>query len=67
MGFNRNVVCCFEYCTVIKRTRNVRPSACALAKIDRHITKLRQLISKQFELIEKDELIGHAPRDLKIY
>jgi hypothetical protein len=57
MGLNRNIVRCFEYCTVIKRTRNVRPRRERQPDV-RHITRLGQLMLKQFELIEKDESIG---------
>lgn len=52
MGFNRSVLCRFEYCTVIRRTRNVR------RRRPEPIATSRQPISKQFELIEKDELKG---------
>ena len=54
-GHNRNIVCCFEYCTVIKCTRNVRPRP---VRQPESIATHRQLISKQFELIEKDDLKG---------
>jgi hypothetical protein len=56
IGFNRNIVCCFEYCTAIKRTRNVRTSPVVASQ--NRSPHHRQLISKQFELIEKDELKG---------